>query len=175
MIPMRILMDVETDPRTDAARRSLGRRDPYERHRRRPSRRDCPNRQRRRHLHTRTNHTAAFANRDDRIQREIRRSNLVSFHFRRHAPPAKQKLFTNTIATRPSKQVQIPRPSCTYCSMKSTSFCEIPSCKAPLCARHVIRKAGGGLCPKHKNAVLVQYDGLPCERFGDRGEAHAVD
>ncbi len=55
--------------------------------------------------------------------------------------------------------------------MRSVTRCELPSCQLPLCARHAIRKAGGNLCPRHKNALLVQYDGLPTERFGDRGDA----
>lgn len=98
----------------------------------------------------------------------------MSFRIRHHAPPAKSRNFTNTAASRPSKQVRIERPTCAYCSMKCTCFCEIPSCGAPLCSKHAIRKAGGNLCRKHENAVLVQYDGLPCERFGDHGEAHAA-
>src|SRR6266550_7081397 len=93
-------------------------------------------------------------------------------HFRTSQHGAKKRnLFTNQIASRPKKLPKLEIPQCSACSMRSVTRCELPSCQLPLCARHAIRKAGGNLCPRHKNALLVQYDGLPTERFGDRGDA----
>jgi hypothetical protein len=62
-------------------------------------------------------------------------------------------------------------PACTFCSMRSITRCEVTTCDLPLCAKHRIRKAGGNLCRKHEGAILIQYDGLPTTRFGDRGDA----
>jgi hypothetical protein len=98
----------------------------------------------------------------------------MSHRRRRQAPPQKRALFTNTIESRPSAQPTIEVPQCAWCSMRSVTTCELPNCRKGLCARHVIRKAGGSLCPNHGGALLVQYDGFVIEDFGDRGEAYAA-
>jgi hypothetical protein len=63
------------------------------------------------------------------------------------------------------------REQCMFCSMRPIARCELAICGIPICAKHRIRKAGGNLCPNHKHAALVQWEGTPTERFGDRGEA----
>lgn len=91
----------------------------------------------------------------------------------RRAEPKKRAQFTNKVESRPTAQPTIAVPQCAYCSMKSITTCELPTCRKGLCPKHVFRKAGGSLCPDHKAALLVQYDGFPTEHFGDRGEAYA--
>lgn len=62
-------------------------------------------------------------------------------------------------------------PKCYACSMPGPYHCEAPHCGLPLCLKHRIRKAGGNLCDKHKDAQLVQEDAVPQTRFKDVGEA----
>lgn len=88
-------------------------------------------------------------------------------------PEQKRKFFTRPMVSEPNKQAQLQAPICAFCSMKSRSRCEVPDCSLPVCDKHRTRKAGGSLCPKHQKALLVQFDGLPTDRFGDRGEAYA--
>jgi len=83
----------------------------------------------------------------------------------------KSKMFTKQLGHVPHMKVKIEVPKCSFCAARSSTRCEIPSCNLPLCARHRIRKAGGNLCHIHKNAVLVQHEGVATERFGDRGVA----
>ena len=89
-------------------------------------------------------------------------------HYKRHrravAPPF----------TAPKRKPQPERGRCAFCPMKSIAFCEVTNCGLLLCDKHRIKKAGGTLCPNHENAALVQYDGIPFDAFGDRGEAKAV-
>jgi len=89
-------------------------------------------------------------------------------HFKRH------RVKTAPRFTQPKRELAPERTHCAWCSMPATNSCELPSCRVALCGKHLVRKAGGVLCPNHKNAILVQYDGLPSDRFGDRGEAHAI-
>jgi len=99
----------------------------------------------------------------------------LSFHYRRHKAPSKGAKFTHTIESRPKVPAKIEVPQCAWCAMISVTTCELPSCRKPLCWKHVCRKAGGSLCPDHTHALLVQYDGFPSEQFGDRGEAYACE
>jgi len=86
-----------------------------------------------------------------------------------------KQIFRNRPTLGPVPRVSLKMGTCAFCSMPTAILCEIPSCNLPLCEKHRIRKAGGNLCPTHKGAVLVQYDGLPTERFGDRGEAYPIE
>jgi hypothetical protein len=97
----------------------------------------------------------------------------MAFHWRRRESPKKSANFTRRPPILPKQLVKIEKfvPICSFCPMRSLHRCEIPTCNAPLCGRHVIRKSGGNLCPRHKMALLVQHDGLPTTRFGDRGDA----
>jgi hypothetical protein len=101
----------------------------------------------------------------------MRNGESEMFKWRYPATVRKRAHFTNKIESRPSAHVQLEAPACAFCPMKGVTRCEIPSCSKPLCERHRIRKAGGNLCPDHKQAVLYQPDAVPAERFGDRGDA----
>jgi len=96
----------------------------------------------------------------------------VSFHWRRHSAENKAANFRPKATLGPRAHVSIAPAICAFCPMRSVTRCDIPSCNLPLCEKHRTKKSGGSLCDKHKVAVLVQYDGMPTERFGDKGEAY---
>jgi hypothetical protein len=73
--------------------------------------------------------------------------------------------------TKPRRFFKPRTLKCTFCSMPGPYHCEYPRCGLPLCLKHRVRKAGGNLCEKHKDATLVQEEALPQARFGDTGEA----
>lgn len=73
--------------------------------------------------------------------------------------------------TKPGRLFKPRTEQCYRCSMPGLYHCELPSCRLPLCIKHRIRKAGGDLCEKHRDAVLVQQDAEPQTRFKDAGEA----
>lgn len=65
--------------------------------------------------------------------------------------------------TQPTKQQVVVAPQCSFCANRSVTRCEYPECDVPLCHRCRIRKGGGNLCRRHKDARLVQVVGRPSE------------
>lgn len=59
------------------------------------------------------------------------------------------------------RQVAVEAPICGFCSQRSITRCEYPECNVPVCKRCRIRKGGGNLCRRHKDARLVQQLGVP--------------
>jgi hypothetical protein len=85
--------------------------------------------------------------------------------------PKPRALFDRVQQTKPGRIFKPRQAPCYKCSMPGLYHCEAPRCGTPLCLRHRIRKAGGNLCEKHRDAKLVQQDAEPQIRFKDAGEA----
>jgi hypothetical protein len=73
--------------------------------------------------------------------------------------------------TKPRRFFKPRTEPCYRCPMAGVYHCQLPSCRLPMCLKHRIRKAGGDLCEKHKDAQLVQEDAQAQTKFKDPGEA----